>query len=80
MEIPNILGCIVQVLLGPTKLQLEIQAVLNNYYLSRYYLGREEKDLVMKAGMLPENHGSRSLKFFGVMQITKANSLHHSVM
>lgn len=33
----------------------------------------------MKFGMLVENRGSR-VGFFKAMQITKANSLHHSVM
>lgn len=61
-------------------MQLEFQVVLNDYCVSRYYLGRGEKDLGMKVGMLPEKQGSRSPKFFEAMQITKANSLHHLVM
>lgn len=32
-----------------------------------------EKDLAMKIGMLPENEGSRSPRFFEAMQITEVN-------
>lgn len=36
-----------------------------------------EKALAMKIGMLPENQGSRSPKFFEAMQITEVNSVYH---
>lgn len=33
-----------------------------------------EKDLAMKIGMLPENEGSGSPRFFEAMQITEVNA------
>lgn len=30
-------------------MEMEFEVILNDYYVSRYYLGREEKNLGMKA-------------------------------
>lgn len=49
---------------------LELQVVL---VCSEIILGREGKALGMKAGMFPENKGSKSSKFFEVMWIAEAN-------
>lgn len=52
-------------------MQLEFQVVFNDYCVSRYYLGMEEKGLGMKVMMLAENQDSMSPKIFEAIQITE---------
>lgn len=38
-------------------IQLKFQVILNDHLVSVYYLGREQGNLSMKAGMMPETQG-----------------------